>query len=220
MLRFDHANGLVGDQVGRVAFLVEILIVAMPGGNTRLVVVRIRIDLAVKVPIRGVEAVPQRGAVGRRTHVPLAHDGRGVAAVAKGLGQCDSVVVEDPAVGGRGHAEPARIAAAEKPDARRSTRGHHVVPVEADPFLRQTVDVRRSNGRAMVADVGPSHIVGQNENDVGPRRARPRRGRDATPQRPDAPHRRCGRQLQKPATRDAVEFAGYSHASCSCLTRT
>ena len=56
-IRRYESNGLVADQIGGMAFLVNELVVAMPGAIAVLVAVRVLIDLPVEIAVGTVEAI-------------------------------------------------------------------------------------------------------------------------------------------------------------------
>ncbi len=63
--------------------------------------------------------------------------------------------------------EPARPSPAEQRRSCRRADRLDVVAVEFDAFLHQFVDDRRLELPAVIADVGPAEIVGDDEEDVG-----------------------------------------------------
>ena len=83
----DLADGLIAEQVGRVARLLGETIVPVPGPVAVFVQVVDRVKLAVEVAVGRVEAVVTRADVGAEAQVPLADQGRPVAARLEDIGQ-------------------------------------------------------------------------------------------------------------------------------------
>ena len=86
MVGLDHSNRFVGNQVGGVAFFIQVLVVSVPGAHAGLIVVRIRINLPVKITVGRIETVLTGGEFRRRSHVPFAAQAGLVSAASQRAG--------------------------------------------------------------------------------------------------------------------------------------
>ena len=162
----DEPDGAVGEVVGDVTVAPDEAAVVVQRG------------VEVVPPVARGEAVelvesPGVGMVGRlRAVVPLAEGRGGVARVVEDPGDRRFVQVEPLSAPGSGvDAGPRVVAAGQEFRARRRADRADEEPSEGGALSRQRVDVRRADvDVAVEAQVSPALVVGQKEDDVGPRR--------------------------------------------------
>ena len=183
LLRLHPLQRLRHDQIGHVAALLDQFAIAVPSMRILafLVAVVVGVDAAGQAAVGVVEPVPVRTVSRVRSKVPLAEQPGGVAGVAQRRGQRLVAVREHRRVGRlRGvPPEASRMAAGQQRRARRRAHRADVVLVELDAVPRQPVEVGRAYLRAVVADVRPPQIVGEQVEDVG-RASLPRDGHTST----------------------------------------
>ncbi len=152
------SHGVVGQQIGHVAFGLEV----------PAVLVQLRIDVLALA--RKAQPIIKAGArVRPRLHVPLAHKRRLVARPAKQLRKRRQRRV---GVHGRVDPHPMRVcvrAGQERRPTRRAERRRHERVGEPRALPGQAVHVRRLNERMPeAAHRVPAHVVNKYENDVRP----------------------------------------------------
>ena len=174
-LDLDEPHRFRRDQVGHVAGLLEPFAVPVPCARVfaALVPVIEGSDAARKRSVGVVAAKLARPPLRQRSQVPFAGDGRGVSGAAQRAGESNRAEGEDQFVHRQGVAEPAPVASREQCRTGGRARGGDVVPVELDAGGRQLIDHGSLDGRPVVAHVGPAHVVGDDEHDIGSLR-RPR----------------------------------------------
>ena len=227
----DVADQLVGVGLGRVIVLGQFRQVAAILGEERL---RHRGGDVRHVPVTAaaveqrevaLEAARPRNQLGRLAQVPLAHHVGVVAGILQQLRQRRDSVVEvalvadGAALVGRdplahvAEAVQVRVDAAEQHRARGRATGVGVEVREPHAVLRQRVEVRGPDLATERTHVGEAHVVGDDDDDVGPARGvrgAGRRGRGERRREDDEPQRPQQRLADGPLTRRGL------HCSFHC----
>ena len=186
----DHLYGVVGDRVGQVEARFRLdNVVVVPEALAEVVAAASgrHAEDAVEPALAGRGHVGPAGVCGVVAYVPLAGHGRPVAAGLKNLGNRHAVAAQEALVLARpryssDHVADAGLVRVQPGQKRRpgGTATSEVVHLrEPDAALGQPVEVGRGNLGAVAAQVRKSHVVGQDEDDVGPFRGnRSASGRD------------------------------------------
>ena len=167
----DELHRVVAEERGRIALLLDDLVVAVPVDHAVLLVREV-VDLADQRAVLVVEAaLPGPVLPVGVAEVPLADDGGVVAGLLERLGQ--QPLVGRQAVGvalrndRRLQAVAQRIAPGHQGGARRRAHRLGVELLELRALGGELVEVRRLDVRAVEADVLPAEIVGDDVEDVG-----------------------------------------------------
>ncbi|MEY2751857.1 MAG: hypothetical protein RLZZ550_1828 [Verrucomicrobiota bacterium] len=166
----DLALGLGGDELGGVALLLHQGVVPVPGilQVALAVLVRPRVDRAGQEAVGFVEAVAARTPLELAAKMPLAGDGRAVASRLHRRGQREGALREGPQVRRTEHmrAEAAGPTSGEEGRAGRRADGLDVMAIEFDGGLEQLRHPRGPEATAVPGNVGPPHVVGDDEEHV------------------------------------------------------
>ena len=170
VVSLDQTDGLVPQQVGDVAFLVERFAVALPVGNA-IECVGVVIDFAavgaVEVVVATVKGMLVMVVV---SQMPLAYQPGGISRSFQVLGQDPFSGWQPEVFPGRDRSDRPqshRASAAVERRAGRSAGRVCVIAVEADSLGRELVKGRRPYLGSVVADIAPAQIVGHDQQDVG-----------------------------------------------------
>ena len=166
---FDPFDGFGGDEVGDVALFFDQLAVAMPGVGVGafFVAVVVGADAAAEGAVGVVEAVVVGAPFGFGAEVPFAGEAGLVADLFEGLGEGDGFDWEAAFGLGGGDAEAAPVAAGHESGAGGGADGGDVVVGEFDAFGCEFVEVGGGGVAAVEGYVGPTEVIGDDEDDVG-----------------------------------------------------
>ena len=161
---------LPGDEVGDVAGLLDQLSVPVPGQGefAALVTVVVGVDATGQTAVSGVEAELIGTELRGRAQMPLAEQAGVVATVSQQSCQRLVAVGQHRGVAGNGRmgTEAAGVTAAQQGGAGRRAHRTHVVLQELDALGGEAVDVWGAYGGTVHAQVPPTEVVGQDEEDV------------------------------------------------------
>src|SRR5688572_23583779 len=141
--------------------------------------------------------------------MPLARHGREVTSWPQHFGNGDGAFVEPSGRADRAaaddvfevtHAGLMRVQTGQETRARRRAPRRAVELCESSAACGECVEVRRGNLAAIRADVRPSHVVYENDDDVRPRAGLSRSSRAEIAERADAGRYRCGDEHRHPET--------------------
>ena len=171
VILLDQLHRVVAEEGGRIPFLADRLVVAIPVEHVMLLVGEI-INLPDQRAVLVIEpALPGPVFAVGVSEMPFPDDGGMVAGLLEGLGQEPLVRGNPGGVGGEDHgglqAVSERIPARHQASAGRGAHRLDVELLQAGSGFRELVDVRGLDVRSVEADIFPSEVIGHDVKDVG-----------------------------------------------------